>query len=70
MATKSNNEKKFVQCITCKHGEFMQWFQNPVIAYCHLREEKMVATSRRLCPLYSPSGQQEPEIKHFDHYEF
>ena len=47
----------------------MQWFQNPVVAYCRERCERVVAEAPRYCPTFAPSGIQNPEIHHFDHYE-
>ena len=47
----------------------MQWFTNPIIAYCHTLKQKQVAESRRICKHFVPSGNPEPEIVHYDHYE-
>ncbi len=68
MATARNNDKDFVCCMSCSNGIFMQWFDNPVIAYCRVRKERMVAESRRICQTYTPSSEENPEIRHFDCY--
>ncbi|MBO4906485.1 MAG: hypothetical protein J5486_05565 [Bacteroidaceae bacterium] len=68
MAIKNDNDR-FVRCIDCIHGSFMQWFENPIIAQCDVFKERMVAQSRRLCKDYVPSGKSNPEVTHFDHYE-
>ncbi|MBP3830156.1 MAG: hypothetical protein IJK15_06055 [Bacteroidaceae bacterium] len=47
----------------------MQWFENPVIAYCSQTDQRQVAASRRICKMFAESGIENPEIKHFDHYE-
>lgn len=62
-------EKKtvMVRCIACKHGEYMQWFSNPVICRCKLYEEKFVAESRRICEDYQERV-GKAEITHYDHY--
>ena len=64
-----NKEQGFVQCIRCQHATFMQWFENPVIAYCSQTDQRQVAASRRICKMFAESGIENPEIKHFDHYE-
>lgn len=68
MAFKKENEE-FIRCIDCIHGTFMQWFENPIIADCNALNERMVAQSRRLCKEFEPSGNSNPEITHYDHYE-
>lgn len=59
----------FINCLECKNGIFMQWFENPIIAYCCDRRERMVAQAPRTCPFFKPSGITDPEIHHFDTYE-
>jgi hypothetical protein len=70
MLQSSNTEKEkvLVHCLECAHGVFMQWFDNPVVAYCRETEERQVAMSPRLCPNYRRSLAAEPEIHHFDCY--
>ena len=65
MAKKSTT---LIRCIDCKNADFMQWFDNPIIAHCHEYEERMVAESKHLCADFIPSGVKSPVIQHFDHY--
>ena len=67
--TKRREDDEFVQCLQCSHANFMQWFTNPIIAYCHTLKQKQVAESRRICKHFVPSGNPEPDIVHYDHYE-
>ena len=60
-------EKGMVKCINCKHGAFMQWFNNPIICNCHIFDEKFVAESRRICTEYIKSAGTH-KIEHYDHY--
>ena len=69
MPSKNNSERDFVRCIDCRKATFMQWFENPVIALCKDQNERLVAASRRLCRGFVPSGNANPEIQHFDHYD-
>lgn len=62
-----NNEQDFVQCLRCKHGQFMQWFDNPVIASCKINNERQVAEAKRLCKWFAAST-SEPVIEHYDSY--
>lgn len=66
---KNAAQKSFVKCLDCTHGIFMQWFQNPIIVYCKIREERTVAQTSRICRDFNPSGNLHPEVIHFDHYE-
>lgn len=59
--------KDFVQCISCKHATFMQWWNNPVIAKCQLLHERQVAEAKRICRQYTPTS-ATPEIEHFESY--
>lgn len=68
MAKTVNTNREFVSCLDCANGVFMQWFNNPIIAYCKKREERMVAESLRICPLFKQSLVLEREITHFDDY--
>lgn len=68
MAVK-NKDDRFVKCIGCTHGTYMQWFKNPIIAECNALGERMVAESRRICKLFKPSGIANPEVKHYDSYD-
>lgn len=62
-----NIERDFVQCIRCKHGKYMQWFENPVVALCDINNERQVAEAKRQCKWYEASA-EEPVIEHFDSY--
>ena len=64
MATKTT----MVRCIDCKNGEFMQWFQNPIICQCNILDERMVAEAQRLCGFFTQSN-KAPEVKHYDKYD-
>jgi len=68
-SSKNNAPKVFVSCLQCAHGHFMQWFANPIVAYCDERHERMVACSQRICSDFKESRNPKPEITHFDHYE-
>ena len=64
----SEKIREMVRCIDCKHGTYKQWFCNPVICICRVKDdEKFVAASKRICPSYEERA-GEPEITHFDHY--
>ena len=63
-----NNERNFVQCIRCKHGKFMQWLENPLIALCEVTKERQVAEAKRQCRLFVETT-DEPIIQHFDSYD-
>lgn len=65
----AKTDKDFICCLECKHGIFMQWYQNPIVAYCREFHERMVAQAPRTCPLFKPSGIENLEIHHFDRYE-
>ena len=62
-------EKTYVSCLHCAHAQFMQWFNNPIVAYCYEEHTRMVAETQRICSLFKPSGNPNPEITHFDHSE-
>lgn len=47
----------------------MQWFKNPVIAQCHVYDERMVADSAHRCKMYEYRDNADREVQHFDHYE-
>ncbi len=66
MASKTPSNK-FVQCISCKHAEYMQWYENPIIANCGLLRERQVAEANRICRLYAKRT-TDIKISHFDHY--
>ncbi len=57
-----------VTCLQCKYGRFMQWMKNPIICECEQKNERLVAASRRICPLFEASGIDHPEVTHYDHY--
>ncbi len=57
-----------VTCISCKHATYKQWFRNPVIAFCKLRDSREVAMAKRICKEYV-ERHDEPVIEHFDKYE-
>lgn len=68
MANDKEKNKGLVCCINCKHGSYRQWYQNPIICLCALKDdEKFVAATKRLCPLYEERP-SEPVVTHFDHY--
>jgi hypothetical protein len=69
MAKNNTQEKTYVSCLHCAHAQFMRWFNNPIIAYCFEEHTRTVAESQRICSLFKPSGNPNPEITHFDHYE-
>lgn len=58
-----------VSCRNCAHATFMQWFKNPVIAYCDAFDERMVADSQHRCKLFEYRDNSDREIQHFDHYD-
>ena len=64
---KSNPD--FVCCLECRNGIFMQWFSNPIVAYCRELRERVVAQAPRNCSFFMPSGIENPEIRHFDSYQ-
>lgn len=68
MASKSKDDI-FVKCISCTHASYMQWFENPIIADCHILHERMVAESKRVCKLYNKSSITNPEVTHYDSYQ-
>lgn len=60
-----------VRCMDCAKGTFMQWFNNPIICECNIGEsnkERYVAMVKKECELFK-QREEEPIIKHFDHYE-
>ena len=65
----AKSEKEFICCLECKHGIYMQWFENPIVAYCRELHERVVAQAPRNCALFKPSLIENPEIHHFDRYE-
>lgn len=67
MAKNTNKENK-IRCIDCAHATYMQWFENPIIAMCNMRNERMVAESEHICGMYQDAGPRKPEIQHFDCY--
>lgn len=69
MAKTNSTDKNFVCCMKCSHGIFMQWFSNPIVAFCTCKHERMVAESMRICPNFKPSPNPAPEIVHFNSYE-
>ncbi len=58
----------FVQCLQCKRATYQQWYDNPVIAFCNVTNEKQVAATRRICKDFRPRL-GEPEITHHDSYD-
>ncbi len=67
----ANDKNEMVRCIDCRHGSYMQWFQNPVICYCKLFEEKTVAESKRICDNFQRRPKpidREKDVEHHDHY--
>jgi len=68
MAIKSK-DSNFVKCINCRHAKFMQWFENPIIAYCKLFHQRQVAEAKRNCRDFVPSNIKDPEITHYDSYD-
>ncbi len=69
MAIKNSQEREFVKCLDCRHGSFMQWYENPIVAYCDVFKERSVASSRRLCKMFVPSHVAQPKITHYDSYD-
>lgn len=65
----ATNYTGLISCRNCAHASFMQWFNNPVIAYCDAREERMVADSVHLCNMYVYRNNADREITHYDHYD-
>ena len=65
----ATNYPGLIRCRNCSHATFMQWFKNPVIAYCDIREERMVADSPHLCNLFVYRDNSDRKITHYDHYE-
>ena len=65
----AKSSETYVRCQDCSNAIFMQWFDNPVVAYCFERRDRQVAQSERLCTFYKPSGNSHPEVAHFDCYE-
>ncbi len=61
-------EQTMVNCIKCKHATYKQWFRNPVIAFCAIRNSREVAMSNRICKEYT-ERMGEPVIEHLDKYE-
>ena len=68
-SSKSKDSKTPTRCFLCKHATLMQWMENPIIADCKLRHERLVAMSDHQCVLFEASNNPEPEISHYDHYE-
>ncbi len=66
---KSKDSKTLARCIRCKHSTLMQWFENPVVAECKTLHERFVAECDRQCKFFEPSGNDQPDITHYDHYE-
>ena len=67
-----NTSREFVNCLGCKHAHLMQWFDNPIVAECEVRHERMVAEAKMYCSSFAPSGVRDRrllEIEHFDHYD-
>lgn len=64
----AEHSKGMVRCIECRHGNYMQWYHNPIICKCAIFDEKFVAEARRLCDDYEERTNAEPEITHYDHY--
>jgi len=56
-----------VKCINCKYATYKQWFENPVIAFCHLKNSREVAESNRSCKEYIQRT-SAAEIEHLDSY--
>ena len=54
--------------MNCKNATFMQWYENPVVAYCSVVRERLVANSKRVCKMFVASGVANPEIEHHDDY--
>ena len=69
MASKTGSEREFVRCLECRHATFMQWYENPIVAQCEQLNERMVAQSKRVCKLFSPSGNKDPHVTHYDNYD-
>lgn len=63
-----NQDHNFVRCLNCKHATFMQWYENPVVAYCSVAKERLVANSKRVCKMFVESGVTHPQIEHHDDY--
>ncbi|MBO4598840.1 MAG: hypothetical protein IKX93_00140 [Bacteroidaceae bacterium] len=62
--------KKFVCCLDCANGTFMQWFDNPIVCECSIRTAiRFVAKSSKICSDFRPSNNPNPEIRHFSSYE-
>lgn len=60
-------QRELIRCVDCKYAQLMQWWDNPVIAQCTLRDEREVAMSRRLCASYEPSNKPK-NIQHLTSY--
>ncbi len=69
MAISRNTEKEFVSCVSCARAILMQWFQNPIVAFCKEKQERVVAQSRRVCSDFEPNPDPSPEVRHFDCYD-
>ena len=67
--SKNKEDKNAKRCFLCKHAILMQWFENPIVAECKIRNERYVAMSDRQCSLFEASNEATPKITHFDHYE-
>lgn len=59
--------KHVCRCIDCKHSDLMQWFNNPVIAFCRVRKERLVARALIVCRAYV-KDKQIKKIKQYDKY--
>lgn len=60
-------EKKNCECLTCAHGSYIQWMNNPIIAICSINKDRQVAEAKRVCKEYVPS-KKEPVVTHYDSY--
>ena len=62
--------REYVQCLHCKKATaLMQWFKNPVIAWCSETGERQVAATERVCKFYVKAEEDDqPPIQHFDSY--
>lgn len=67
MALKQN-DNTFVHCMDCKWAELMQWYDNPIIAECHRRNDRQVAATKRICKEFAERT-TEAKITHYDSYD-
>lgn len=63
----AEKNKGMVQCIHCKRGTFMQWFQNPIICECAILRERYVAEAKRFCENFVERT-APVEVTHYNHY--